>query len=247
MLYFYAIGSVVLVSLVSLIGLFTISFSVEKLKNILFILVAFAAGSLIGDVFFHLLPEYIEMGEFTVISSSLIIVGIVTMLFIEKFIHWHHCHHVSSLEHAHPFAIMNLIGDAFHNFLDGLIVGASYLVSIPVGIATTIAVVLHEIPQEISDFGVLLQGGFKKTKALMFNFLSALTAVLGVVLALILNELMGGLEKILIPFTIGAFIYIAGTDLIPEIHKELKVHRSLAQLLAFVLGILIMLGLVLLE
>ena len=247
MLYFYAIGSVVLVSLVSLIGLFTISFSVEKLKNILFILVAFAAGSLIGDVFFHLLPEYIEMGEFTVISSSLIIVGIVTMLFIEKFIHWHHCHHVSSSEHAHPFAIMNLIGDAFHNFLDGLIVGASYLVSIPVGIATTIAVVLHEIPQEISDFGVLLQGGFKKTKALMFNFLSALTAVLGVVLALILNELMGGLEKILIPFTIGAFIYIAGTDLIPEIHKELKVHRSLAQLLAFVLGILIMLGLVLLE
>jgi len=247
MLYFYAIGSVVLVSLVSLIGLFTISFSVEKLKNILFILVAFAAGSLIGDVFFHLLPEYIEMGEFTVISSSLIIVGIVTMLFIEKFIHWHHCHHVSSLEHAHPFAIMNLIGDAFHNFLDGLIVGASYLVSIPVGIATTIAVVLHEIPQEISDFGVLLQGGFKKTKALMFNFLSALTAVLGVVLALILNELMGGMDKILIPFTIGAFIYIAGTDLIPEIHKELKVHRSLAQLLAFVLGILIMLGLVLLE
>src|SRR3989344_1575431 len=244
MLYFYAIGSVVLVSLVSLIGLFTISFSVEKLKNILFILVAFAAGSLIGDVFFHLLPEYIEMGEFTVISSSLIIVGIVTMLFIEKFIHWHHCHHVSSLEHAHPFAIMNLIGDAFHNFLDGLIVGASYLVSIPVGIATTIAVVLHEIPQEISDFGVLLQGGFKKTKALMFNFLSALTAVLGVVLALILNELMGGMDKILIPFTIGAFIYIAGTDLIPEIHKELKVHRSLAQLLAFVLGILIMLGLV---
>lgn len=247
MLYFYAIGSVVLVSLVSLIGLFTISFSVEKLKNILFILVAFAAGSLIGDVFFHLLPEYIEMGEFTVISSSLIIVGIVTMLFIEKFIHWHHCHHVSSSEHAHPFAIMNLIGDAFHNFLDGLIVGASYLVSIPVGIATTIAVVLHEIPQEISDFGVLLQGGFKKTKALMFNFLSALTAVLGVVLALILNELMGGMDKILIPFTIGAFIYIAGTDLIPEIHKELKVHRSLAQLLAFVLGILIMLGLVLLE
>ena len=247
MLYFYAIGSVVLVSLVSLIGLFTISFSVEKLKNILFILVAFAAGSLIGDVFFHLLPEYIEMGEFTVISSSLIIVGIVTMLFIEKFIHWHHCHHVSSLEHAHPFAIMNLIGDAFHNFLDGLIVGASYLVSIPVGIATTIAVVLHEIPQEISDFGVLLQGGFKKTKALMFNFLSALTAVLGVVLALILNELMGGMDKILIPFTIGAFIYIAGTDLIPEIHKELKVHRSLAQLLAFVLGILIMLSLLLLE
>lgn len=247
MLYLYAIGSVVIVSLISLVGLFAISFSAEKLRQALFILVAFAAGSLIGDVFFHLLPEYIEMGEFSVISSSLIITGILIMLFIEKFIHWHHCHHVADSEHAHPFAIMNLIGDAFHNFLDGLIVGASYLVSMPLGIATTIAVVLHEIPQEISDFGVLLHGGFSKSKALLFNFLSALTAVLGVVLALILNELMGGLEKVLIPFTIGVFIYIAGTDLMPEIHKELKAHRSLAQLLAFVLGILIMMLLLLLE
>ncbi|MEK6953135.1 MAG: ZIP family metal transporter, partial [Nanoarchaeota archaeon] len=173
--------------------------------------------------------------------------GIILSFLIEKVIHWRHCHIPTSKKHPHPFAYINLLGDSVHNFIDGLIIAASYLASIPVGIATTIAVILHEIPQEIGDFGVLLHGGFTKKKALFFNFITALTAVLGALIALILSKSIEQLTIFLIPFAAGGFIYIAGSDLIPELHKEVKLSKSVLQILTFVFGILIMVLLLFLE
>ena len=144
----------------------------------------------------------------------------------------------------HPYALMNLVGDGVHNFIDGLIIGASYLASIPIGIATTVAIVLHEIPQEIGDLGVLLHGGFSRNKALFFNFLIALFAVLGAIIALLLGSVVEGLTGFLLPFAAGSFIYIAGSDLIPELHKEVKASKSFIQFLIFLLGVGVMLGLV---
>jgi zinc and cadmium transporter len=170
------------------------------------------------------------------------------MFIIEKFLHWHHCHQVSdSHTNIQPYAIMNLIGDGVHNIIDGLIIGASYLVSIPIGIATTIAVVLHEIPQEIGDFGVLIYGGLSRGRALMLNFLTALTAILGAVVSLVAASSIEGATTFLVPLAAGQFIYIAVADLIPEIHKETDWKKSLIQLALFVLGVVVMVALLSLE
>ncbi|MEK6826454.1 MAG: ZIP family metal transporter [Nanoarchaeota archaeon] len=246
-IWFYSLVSVFIVSLISLIGAITLSINAKKLKSILLYLVSFSAGALFGDAFIHLLPEIVEEAGFTINISLYVLLGIILSFLIEKVIHWRHCHIPTSKEHPHPFAYINLIGDSVHNFIDGLIIAASYLASIPVGIATTIAVLLHEIPQEIGDFGVLLHGGFTKKKALFFNFITALTAVLGAVVALIISQSIEQLTLFLIPLAAGGFIYIAGSDLIPELHKEVKLSKSIFQIISFILGILIMMSLLLLE
>ncbi len=248
MVWIYALLSVIVVSLVSLIGLFTLSLSDKKLDKILIYFVSFSVGALFGDVFIHLIPEIAESG-FTINSSLYILFGILFSFIVEKFFQWRHCHNPLTKEHVHTFAKMNLVGDMLHNFIDGLIIGVSYLVSVPVGIASTIAIVFHEIPQEIGDFGVLLKGGFSKFKALVMNFVTALTAVLGAVVALLLSSKIGGMVDFLIPFAAGSFIYIAGSDLIPELHKE-DAHdekKALLQMIMFVLGIIVMCFLLLLE
>jgi len=176
-----------------------------------------------------------------------LLVGIGVMFIVEKVVHWRHCHLPTCDEHPHPYAIMNLFGDGVHNFIDGLVIGAAYLVSIPVGIATTIAVILHEIPQEIGDFGVLLHGGFTKARALVLNFVISLFSVFGVVVALLVSVYVEDLAVFLVPFAAGGFIYIAGADLIPELHKEVRISRSLLQFLFFLLGIGVMLVMLLLE
>jgi zinc and cadmium transporter len=174
--------------------------------------------------------------------------GILMFFVVEKIIHWRHCHMPhDDHDHVHPFATMNLVGDAVHNFIDGIIIGISYIVSVPVGIATTIAVVLHEIPQEIADFGVLLHGGFSKKKALFFNFLTSLAAIVGAVLALVLGSKVEGIEEILVPMAAGGFIYIAGADLIPELHKEVDWKKSLMQIAVILFGFAVMASLLLLE
>ena len=149
--------------------------------------------------------------------------------------------------HVHSFAVVNLIGDGFHNFLDGLIIGASYLVGIPAGFATTLAVLIHEIPQEIGDFGILLHGGYSKKKALFMNFLSALIAVFGTIVALLLSKYLTGIEQIITSIAIGGFIYIAGSDLIPELHKEYSTKKALLQLLFIIIGIALIGSLLFLE
>ncbi len=241
----YTLLSVSIVSVISLVGVFALSIKTEILKKVLLYLVSFSAGALFGDAFIHLLPEAVREDGFGINVSLSILSGIVVFFILEKFIHWHHYHDPNSKAHVHSFAITNLLGDSLHNFIDGLIIGVSYLVSIPVGVATTIAVVLHEIPQEIGDFGVLIHGGFTKTKALFFNFLTALMAVLGAVVALIIGSQTASITTILVPFAAGGFIYVAGTDLIPEMHKEVKIKKSFFQLLFFLFGIGIMAALLL--
>ena len=243
----YALISVLIVSLISFVGVLTFSIKTDKLKKVLLYMVSFSAGALFGDAFIHLLPEIIDEVGFGLEISIYVMFGIGFSFIVEIFVHWRHCHIPTSKQHVHPFAIMNLVGDSVHNFIDGLIIGASYLVSIPVGIATTLAVVLHELPQEIGDFGVLLHGGFSKFKALFFNFITALTAVAGAIFALLISSYVENITTFLIPFAAGTFIYIAGSDLIPELHKEVKVGKSLMQFIAIVLGVVVMLGLLLLE
>lgn len=242
----YSLLSVLGISVISLVGIVLFSLRANKLKRFLLYLVSFSAGALFGDVFLHLLPEAVEDAGFTLQISLYVLGGVVFSFIVEKIIHWRHCHAVDG-GHAHPFAVMNLYGDAVHNFIDGILIAGSYLVSIPVGIATTLAVLFHEIPQEIGDYGVLLHGGFSRGKALLFNFLIALTAVGGVILTLLLNSFFGGLAAILVPFAAGTFLYIAGSDLIPELHKDIGVRKALLQLIAFVAGMAVMGALLFLE
>lgn len=243
----YSLVSVVLVSLVSLVGIIMLGIKIDRLKKILIYLISFSAGALLGDAFIHLLPELIDNGNFGVLSAIYILSGILLFFILEKVIHWQHCHMPVSKTHVHPFAYMNLVGDALHNFIDGLIIAASYIISIPAGIATTIAVVLHEIPQEIGDFGVMIYAGFSKFKAISLHFLTGLLAVAGTLIGLWLVDFMNNSEIFLISVAIGGFIYIAGSDLIPELHKETKVSISIGQILAFILGVVVMLALLLLE
>ena len=238
--------SVIIVSLLSFVGLATLGMKKDKVHRLLLYFVSFSTGAMLGDAFIHLIPETVETYGFTVFSSLFLLSGVLTFFIIEKFIHWRHCHLDEDDEHIHPFAWANLVGDGVHNFIDGIVMGASYLVSMPVGVATTIAVIFHEIPQEIGDFGVLLHGGFSRGKALFYNFLTALTAVVGDVVALVIGK-VDGVLAFLVPFAAGTFIYIAGEDLIPELHKETTPLKSLWQLVFFVLGIGVMLLLLLLE
>jgi zinc and cadmium transporter len=239
MLWLYSLLSVILVSLVSLIGLLTFKISERTLRRILIYFVSFSVGGLLGDAFIHLLPQAIAIND-GVSLSLYILSGIIISFGVEKFIHWRHCHIPTSKSHPHPFALMNLVGDSVHNFIDGLIIGASYLASVQIGIATTIAVIFHEIPQEIGDFGILIHGGFKRKRALMMNFVTALTAIAGTVLSLAVGTYVQGLTNFLIPFAIGSFVYIASSDLIPELHKETDPKKSVLQLVSLLIGIAIM-------
>jgi len=242
------LASVIIISVISLAGVLVLWLKTSQLNKILLYLVSFSVGGLFGDAFIHLIPEAIEESGFGTFVSLLILFGILSSFIVEKFLQWRHCHIPTSTEHPHSFAYMNLFGDAVHNLIDGLIVGGSYLASIPVGVSTTLAVIFHEIPQELGDFGVLIHGGFNKTKALRFNFLTALTAVLGAVVALVLGATMEGFIPLLIPFAAGNFIYIAGSDLIPELRKdEPNPKKAVLQVVSITLGVAIMLSLGLLE
>jgi zinc and cadmium transporter len=236
-IWFYSLISVVIVSFISLIGVFTLTLSDERIKKSLLYLVSFAAGALLGDAFLHLVPEAFELSDAYLLLSTNILVGIIVFFILEKFIYWRHCHIPTSDNHPHTLGTINLVGDGLHNFIDGVILGASYLVSIPLGITTTIAILLHEIPQEIGDFSILLHAGYTKKKALFFNVLSASVAIVGTVLVLLVGDNVQHLVDVLVPFTIGGFIYIAAADLLPEIHREGNTYKSVFQLVFFLLGI----------
>lgn len=245
--YLYAFGSVVAVSLISLVGVFTLSLQADILKKYIFAFLSLATGALLGDAFIHLIPESLENFGNTTTPSILIIVGILFFLIIEKFLHWHHHDDDTDEYHIHPVGKLVIFSDGVHNFLDGVIIGASFLVSIPLGIATTIAVVLHEIPQEIGDFAVLLHAGYTKKRALWLNFLSALTAIVGLILAFTLGESSVTFTKWVLPIAAGGFIYIAIADLIPELHKTKGLKNTILQGVMIFVGVLAMFLLTLLE
>jgi len=233
----YSLISVFIVSLLSLIGVITFAINAKKLEKWLIFLVSFSTGALFGGAFLHLIPESFQEFGYSVKIPLFLLLGILSFFIMEKFIHWRHCHVPTSKKHQHPLGLMNLIGDCFHNFIDGLLIAGSYLVSIQLGITTTIAVIMHELPQELGDFGVLIYAGYSKKRALFLNFLTALTAFLGVILALVLHKFIPNLTSFLIPFTAGGFIYIAGSDLIPELKKSPQLKSSLLQLLGLCSGI----------
>ena len=245
-IWLYSLVSVFIVSLISLVGIVTLGIKIDKLKTILIYFVSFSAGALLADAFLHLLPSVAGNG-FPLTVSFGVLAGIMLFFILEKIVCWQHCHIPITKDHVHTFAYMNIFGDALHNFIDGLIIASSYILSIPAGIATTLAVIFHEIPQEIGEFGLLIHGGFSKTKALLVNFLSALTAIIGAIVGIWLAGLVVGIENFLVPLAAGGFIYIAGSDLIPELHKETKVSKSIIQIISFLVGIVIMFALLFLE
>ena len=238
----YALGSVLLVSLFSLVGILVFFLREKVLNYTVILLVSFSSGSLFGDAFIHLLPETVAKNGFTIAVSLYVLCGVASSFCVEKIIHWRHIH-TPAKDQIESFAYMNLLGDAAHNFIDGVVIGAAYMVSVRVGIATTVAVLFHEIPQEMGDFGVLVHGGFSRRKALLYNFATAAIALAGTLFAIVLIDWTEGLSNFLLPFAAGGFIYIAGADLIPQLHKERAVKDSLLQLLLFLGGIMVMLAL----
>jgi len=238
--YIYAFGSVIIVSLVYLVGIFFLSLKEENLKKSVGIFLSLAIGALLGDAFIHLIPETLEKFSNKTLAGLLIIIGIIIFLIIEKFLHWHHHENDSELNHIHPAGKLILFTDGFHNLIDGIIIGVSFLVSIPIGIATTLAVVLHEIPQEVGDFAVLIHSGYSKKRALLLNFLSALTAVIGVIIAFVFGSVAETFTLWILPIAAGGFIYIALADLIPELQKTTKIKYSVIQITTLLFGIFIM-------
>lgn len=237
----YAIGSIVLVSLFSLVGVLLLMLQDRTLNYVVILLVSFSSGSLFGNAFIQLLPETVARNGFTVWVSIFTLSGIAGSFVVEKFVHWRHVHSPAHGEtQVEAFAYMNLLGDAVHNCLDGVVIVSAYALDIRVGVATTVAILFHEIPQEMGDFGVLVHGGLSRKKALFFNFVTALTALIGALLTMVLINFAQQLTVFLIPFSAGTFIYIAGSDLIPQLHKENEVRDSLLQLVFFTLGISVM-------
>lgn len=239
--------AVLAVSLVSLVGILGLVARETFLRRILPLLVSFAVGALLGDALFHILPELAEDGGLTTGISTVVVGSIVFFFVLEKFIHLHHALGSPAHGHIHPVALNNLLGDGIHNFVDGAIVAGAFLIDARLGIATTAAVAFHEIPQEIGDLGVLVHAGLTPRRAVIYNLASALTAVLGAVLTLALQDAVGGLERPLLAMSAGAFIYIAGADLIPELHRATDLRTSLLQFVGVSAGFATMAALLLFE
>lgn len=235
--WFSSLLSVLIVSLLSLVGAGSLLLNRELSKKQVLYLVSFSVGGLLGGAFFHLVPEAIEVNGEVLRVSTWLLVGIFTSYILEMVLKWRHCHIPTSDEHPHSFAYINLVGDGVHNMIDGIIIGGAYLTSTSLGVATTLAVCLHEIPQEMGDFGVLIYAGMTRRRALLLNLASASTAVLGVVIALTLSAYMDNLVALLLPFAAGNFIYIAGSDLVPELQDEKNISSSLVHLALMVLGV----------
>jgi len=225
-------------SLISLVGALTFFVKEKLLQKISIYLVAFSVGALIAGAFFHLLPEAVEISE-DIGTYGYVILGIIAFFILEKYLKWHHCHKDGECK-VHTFTYMSLIGDVFHNFIDGLVVVSAFSVSFELGVAATIAVAAHEIPQELGDFGILIHGGFSRLRALFWNFVSSLSAILGALIGYFMISASEEISALLLPFAAGGFIYIAMTDLVPELHKENKIGKSIINLSLVMIAIFFM-------
>ncbi|MFC1648144.1 ZIP family metal transporter [Nanoarchaeota archaeon] len=238
--YLYIFGSVILVSIISVLAALPLLVKKTLPKVLLLTLLSFSVGTLLGSVFIHFLPEAFHEGEHLAIAIY-VLLGFFAFFILEKFIHSHHIHGLMEGHgHAYHLAPINLIGDGIHNFIDGMVIAGSYLVSIPLGIAATLSVMFHEIPQEIADFGVLLYAGMSKMKALVFNFLSAITAILGAGAGILMSSGNLNFTSFIVPFAAGNFTYIAASNLVPELHRSINTRESIIQLLAIIAGVSLM-------
>ncbi|MBU2025889.1 MAG: ZIP family metal transporter [Patescibacteria group bacterium] len=237
--YLKSAAAVFLVSVISLIGIVTVGMDQKKLSRVVFWLVSLSVGTLLGGAFFHLIPESLELsGSNTDQTWFGVLGGILLFFILEKIIHWHHCHHLpAGACRLHQIATVNISGDVLHNFIDGILIGGSFLVSPELGVSTTVAIALHELPQEIGDFGILIHAGYSRRKALGYNFLSALSAFMGLFLVFIFRQGAWQVNEYLLSVTAGGFIYIASSDLIPELQKERNFWRSFFQLVCIGIGV----------
>lgn len=240
-----------LISMIAFGGLVTLSIDINRVRNLAQFLVALAAGVMVGGATLHLLPKTVEdFGGLTLTPILALLGGILTSYGLESALEWHHCRQIGGCDepsHRHRIGIMNMYGDGVHNFIDGAVLAASFIASPILGFSIALAIALHEIPQEFGDFGVLIQAGYSRNRALAYNFLSALTAMVGVLVILFLGDMIGGLVLLLLPFAAGNFIYISLTDLMPELHKERRTRRTLLQFVLLLLGIGLMALLILFE
>lgn len=230
----------IIISLIAFAGVFTLFLKKELLNNILLGLVALSTGALLGGAFLHLLPEAISEKGADIAIFLYLLLGFAIFFLLEQFLQWRHQH--TATPQVKPFSYLILVSDSVHNFIDGLIIAASFVTNFHLGIATTLAVALHEIPQELGDFAVLVYGGFGRNRALVFNFATALTAILGGIVGYLASSIMETSIIYLLPFAAGNFIYIAAADLIPEIKHQVSLRRSSVHFIIFLIGISIMLA-----
>lgn len=232
-----AIAATLGVSALSLCGVALMAFGGQRRRSLIFVMVAFAAGAMMATSFFHLMPEAVEeLGHFRAAVAAMS--GLLFFFILERFLHWRHCHHGEC--EVHPYTTLSLVGDTLHNFLDGLVIGAAFLVSPGLGLGATAVIAAHELPQELGDFAVLIHGGYSKRRALALNLLTGLAAVLGAVVAYI--GMAGHRDWIpyVMGFAAGNFIYISAADLIPELHRERDHKKAIAAIFFFVLAVVIM-------
>jgi zinc and cadmium transporter len=248
--FIYPLAASLLLTLVSLVGLITIPF--EKFKKLIPLLVAFAAGTMIGDVFLHLLPHSIEENaeKNNPVNFVWIIVGITLFYLLETVLHWHHTHEVDDFHQSHNISYVALAGDALHNFFDGLGIAAAFAINPTVGVATTIAFVAHEIPHGIGTYSVFRSSGWSQKRALVTNFVSSFTGVIGAMLGTLLIDSIETIEQPILMIAAGSLIYIALADLIPESNKDNSHHHKtfrFATFASFLIGVAIMYALIFLE
>lgn len=234
----WILAATVIDGLIALVGIFSLFMKKKTFNKLIFDLVAFSAGALMAGGLFHLLLESLETLK-AVTALSYLMAGFILFFVLERVLKWHHCHERNCK--VHPMSSLILIGDGAHNFIDGLVIAASFIVGIPFGILTTAMIYMHEIPQELGNFGILIYSKMKKRRALLYNFLAQLTCVAGGILGYFLKGI-GGISTLLIPFAAGGFIYISASDLIPELHKEADMRKSIEAFIFFLVGVGLMLA-----
>ncbi len=244
------LAACLLVSLCTLTGIFAFALSINQLKRIVPVLVALAVGVLLGDAFIHLIPDAAERHGSVSDISLIVLIGIFGFFILEKLVRWRHDHQIKDQPQEKkvlPLAKMNLMGDAVHNFVDGILIAGSFLVDPVLGLTTTLAIIIHEIPQEIGDVGALLHGGYTPREAVLYNFYCSLSILPGALFTLLLSQNADSSLIVLLPIAAGGFIYIAASDLIPILHQRSSFHYLLAQTAAFAVGIACMKGIVIFE
>jgi len=221
---FFIIISTILIALISLIGIFVFTLTKLRMQGSILVLVALSAGAMFGNAVFHLIPETIELsqtGPFSLFTSLLILTLAFVLSFqFEQWFSWHHCHNADHCDTKHPYGHLVLLSDVIHNFIDGIIIATAFIVSPAVGIFTAIAIALHEIPQELGDYAVLLHSGWEKRKAALANFMTATTVIVGGIVGYFLTQSVSIAVPFLVPFAAGSFLYIATSDLIPELKHQ---------------------------
>mgnify|MGYP005833659015 CR=1 FL=1 len=233
---FHTLLAVTLISLLSLAAVVTLAMQQATLSRVMTALIAFAAGTMLGAAFLHLIPESLEsLGN----GHVYVLAGIVAFFLIERAIHWHHCTENHCIA---PYGYLNLLGDAAHNFVDGVIVAAAFLTSPGVGLIAAVAIAMHELPQELGDFAVLVHSGFTPRRAIWLNFLTACTAILGGLTGYLALAAIEGLVPYVLAVSAGGLVYVAVADLMPELHKERKASRIVAHTLSLFLGIGLIMG-----